>query len=963
MKDKKNQLLFRVFIMIACFFFLFFFLKLILSDYNLSFDDHRVADFGKGWKIISGVTDSSSYTTDQTINLPTNLSVEPGTELCIRNHMPNNVKKYNCLIMRASQQDINVYIGGVIREAYTDSKYRLFGKNSTSATLLIPVYDKDASLPIEIHIKSNSKDYSGTLNSIYLATEKGALFKIIHEYYINSIFASIILLFGIIFAVAYFVLKKSIKQQTGFQYLAWFSIWIGTWMICESRMRQFYFHNIIAAETMTYICIMMVPIPIIFHMNYVQKNRYKNRYHILIGIILLHTIISTVLQFLNIMDYYETLFISHILIGISIVIIIDSLLIDVRTGHKEDVKYSALGFIGIAISSTIEIIHLYINHAVAFGQFVGIGVLFFILMLSVSLIKDLTSLYRQKKDAVHESHAKSRFLAVMSHEIRTPISAILGMNDLILKNSTEQSITEYANNINKAGRTLLSLINDLLDFSKIEAGKMEIVPVEYDLRILLEDLIQMIENKIEDKKLSFLLDIDPTLPTKYKGDEVRIKQILTNLLTNAVKYTESGIVTLSVHAVAGEIGSLELLFSVKDTGIGIKESDINKLTDSFQRLDIKRNNNVEGTGLGLSIVQRLLYQMNSELSVQSSYGEGSEFSFSLVQPICDYAPIGTIKMSICGIRDRNELNFTAPKVKILVVDDNQMNLVIFAGLLKDTKMRIDTAMSGKVALQKVCQEKYHLIFMDHMMPDMDGIETLQEMKKLPDNLSKYAKMIVVTANAVTGSKEHYISLGFDDYIVKPVEPYELKKILFTYLPHSFVDMDQTSLIEDDKQHMVPDTDNLDGHIGLSYSGDSVETYLAVLRSYYRNGRKNRIDFQGDFLSYEISVHALKSTSLSIGAGHLSELAKEMESAAKRQDESFIQLHQEELHTLSQCVLNDIEQFLYFQEEEIDFVDQTMNQEGSNNTLKEDLLKARDALEEFDYDVAMDLIDKVLHSQM
>ncbi|MCR4674040.1 MAG: response regulator, partial [Lachnospiraceae bacterium] len=363
-----------------------------------------------------------------------------------------------------------------------------------------------------------------------------------------------------------------------------------------------------------------------------------------------------------------------------------------------------------------------------------------------------------KEDAEYANQAKSRFLAQMSHEIRTPINAVLGMDEMILRETKEVDTRGYAKDIYNAGQTLLSLINDILDSSKIESGKMDIVPVEYELAILIHDLVNMISQRAQAKDLRLEVEVDSTLPRVLFGDDVRIRQVITNILTNAVKYTMTGSVWLRVK---GErMGDkLILRVEVEDTGIGIKEEDMPKLFQEYQRIEEGRNRKIEGTGLGMNITIQLLHLMGSELEVTSVYGKGSKFYFDLEQEIIDSAPMGNYKKA-SKVDDKfmsGQDDFIAEEAKVLVVDDNAMNRKVFRSLLRPTKVLVSEAASGKEALAFVEREKFNIIFMDHMMPEMDGVETMKRMRKMEccDGVPIY----VLTANAVTGAKDEYMAMG------------------------------------------------------------------------------------------------------------------------------------------------------------------------------------------------------------
>lgn len=416
------------------------------------------------------------------------------------------------------------------------------------------------------------------------------------------------------------------------------------------------------------------------------------------------------------------------------------------------------------------------------------------------ITSELIDVATQARDA---NKAKSAFLSHMSHEIRTPINAILGMDEMILKESKEQGIIEYADSIRSAGDNLLGIVNDVLDFSKIEAGKMNLVPTEYEILTAVKNMYNIVRLRAESKGLKIVLDIDPQVPSVLYGDFVRLNQVVTNLLTNAVKYTEEGTVTFSIKVLSTDAETdyadayrkacpdearpkkaVRLRIAVKDTGIGIRKEDMEALFTEFERFDEKRNVSVEGTGLGLSITKSFLDLMGSRLSVESTYGEGSEFSFEVIQGVINAEPFGSLdeRLQKPVVQKKKQLRFTAEDARILVVDDTPINLLVMAKLLKHTKIKVDAVKTGEDALRLVKEHAYDVIFLDHKMPNMDGPETLHQMKELPDNLSAETPVISLTANALSNAREEYIRAGYKDYLAKPIRPNELEDMLFYYIP-------------------------------------------------------------------------------------------------------------------------------------------------------------------------------------
>ena len=460
-------------------------------------------------------------------------------------------------------------------------------------------------------------------------------------------------------------------------------------------------------------------------------------------------------------------------------------------GSREKIALSIASFVtlfGTIIQAATNGILLL---SLPFGA-VGIFVLYFSLETSDyhQLLQNNEKLKLAEQDAIKANRAKSDFLANMSHEIRTPLNAVLGMDELIILETEAEKdvdpafagrIREYADNIQDAGQVLLSVINDILDLTKIESGKMEIKPTPYRLHALVSDVDTMIRVRAEQKGLSYVQKTDPAIPDHLIGDELRVRQIMINLLNNAVKYTDSGTVEMEISMKDLTDSTLSLCICVKDTGIGISSEDLPRIFGDFQRIDEEHNRKIEGTGLGLSIVKRMIGLMNGDISVSSEYGKGSVFTAIIPQEISR-----ELREEASDNKKYKKLaeaiDYHTPDCRYLVVDDNRLNLLVATRFLDGLEGHIETARGGEEALQKMRQEKYDLIFMDHMMPDLDGIRTYEMSLNDRDNLNTDTPMIMMTANALNGVREEYLEKGFADYISKPIEIKELLRVVELHLP-------------------------------------------------------------------------------------------------------------------------------------------------------------------------------------
>lgn len=578
------------------------------------------------------------------------------------------------------------------------------------------------------------------------------------------------------------------------------------------------------------------------------------------------------------------------------------------------------------------------------------------------------------KNAIEKAEkARDIFLANMSHELRTPINTILGLNELIIRESQEENIKEYARDIRQSGNILLALVSDILDFSKLEADKLELTEGIYDVSSLLNDLINSISVQQRRKKLDLVLEIAQDIPYKLFGDEIHIRQIIGNLLSNAVRYTDKGKITLHVSWKELTEDTIEIYVIVKDTGIGIKEKDIPKLFQAFQRMDSTVRSKDDRTGLGLAITDRLIEMMGGKLEVQSVYGKGSAFSFKIAQKVVDREPLGDFEKqyreSLRSIEDYHE-KFIAPMGRILIVDDNAMNLAVAQGLLKGTRLQIDVAASGEECLELIKRKTYHLICMDHMMPVMDGVQTLHAIRELEGNPSRDIPVIALTANAVAGAKEMYLKEGFQDYLTKPIDADKLENMLIEYLPSNVVYLTHNRQISDEYEQPEEGSElairesqlylmGFNLRNGLRYMGGDKALYGKVLHDFHsilQEKEEALKDFlqKGDMPGYTIIVHSLKGNARNVGADDLADEAFELEKMAKAGQLEDVTVRSPILFSMMNSMRNSLKVYLESEDAEEKQPEQAESDGGTRisedewvSALKE--LAAR--LDDFDGDSA------------
>ncbi len=881
--------------------------------------DFGSSTFNEGWRMEGDDPDGS-------ITLPVDVAAPRNEMIVIRNILPDDISDGMTMLFRTSIEDMYVYINGALRENYYSEGFEHMSYYLPSAYLVVPLYSEDSGKEIEVRITVKDK---GILNEVRIGYGNNVWFKIIKENITISIIAAIVIVVGIASVFLFFFISRMVRIGSSVFYLGLLLIDMGIWAVSESRLRQVLFARPSLSTYYSFFSIEIAGVLVCMFFNEAQLKRYNVKYLVLETIMSLQIVVNILLSATGLLELYRSVTFSHIWFVIGIVIIIYNIISDIRSGRTKEYVFVLAGMGIFVLFAILEILNFYINPFRSFGAYICIGLLF---LFVSAIMQETDKIYRlrlEKSYADAANKAKSDFLARMSHEIRSPINAVLGMNELILRKSRDPDITGYATNIETAGRSLLGVINDVLDFSKIENRKMDIIPVDYDPAYLISDAVKLVNGAAEEKGLSLKVHADREIPSVLKGDRVRLLQIILNLLTNAVKYTNEGRVVLTVDVLFAESDKVRLRFSVKDTGIGIKPEDKDRLFESFSRGDEYRNRNIEGTGLGLPIVSRLLELMDSSLEMESVYGMGSDFYFDIDQGISDAEPIGDYEVHIAGRKSGPESRkyLYAPDTSLLVIDDRPVNLEVVKGFLKDSGIRIVTALSGDEGIELMKKEHFDIVFFDHMMPAPDGVDTYRRCIE-EGILTKEDPAVMMTANAVDGARNEYLNEGFTDYISKPITVAELENIIAKYLPEEKVsyrdyDKENEKIADPAKSYEAdaqPDADEIiddrqpelvDINTALKSCMGNKEMYMTVLLEFLKEDNMVRADEAyeaGDWDKYRIDVHSLKSGARYAGAKVLYDMAYNCEAAVKKGDIDFVHRNHDrlkEIYAGTEARINEI----------------------------------------------------------
>lgn len=923
-----------------------------LQSEDAAANEYPVYEMNHNWRFISSASDTqvSEEETGAAVSLPYEGVSSPGEKVVFENTVTQDYAGLT-LVFYSNESTVQVSLDGKVIYQYGAENQRRLGKSPGSRVNLVDLPEQIGDGCLRIELVSSYKNEAATLGRVTASGKDIVILQLIESNLVKLLSCVIMLISSVGFLLLGTVCIRTSQKTYGVFWLAALGLDTGVFYLIKTETLSIFYGAQAIYSMGQYLFIMLIPIFLLLHL---KHNLEKARPRLLMALFTaasINVFAQLLLQVTNIYDLVDMVKYSAILFNIVVVI---SIVLYVREAvvYSKKINWFLASLFVMQLAG--EFVSVYMPARAQFNDnkdYSQYAMTIFLFTLAICHTFQVTRDYRRAAEkstqlALAASEAKGKFLANMSHEIRTPINAVLGMDEMILRESRETKIREYAMDIFTAGQALLSIINDILDLSKIESGKMEIIPVNYEVSSMIHDLSNMTELRAKKKHLQFHVEADREIPCTLHGDDVRIRQVLTNILTNAVKYTQEGDIWFRISQRTKGDGKITLHFEVEDTGAGIREEDLPKLYAEFERIEEDKNRNIEGTGLGMSITRQFLQMMDSQLEVESVYGKGSKFSFDLEQEIVEDKPIGDFEKSIQQLAAdfSYKAGFTAPDAEVLVVDDNAINRKVFQSLLHQTLVKITEAESGAKCLELTRQKHFDIIFLDHMMPEMDGIETLQRIKDDRENLCGNVPVIALTANAVSGVREKYLEAGFDGYLPKPIVSAKLEKMLRDFLPDELVKdkgpeegmpqpaaealaekmpqaagaeasavgtrqaavteasaegMQQAAVVEAPDLEQLPMVEGLDWNyawmhlLNMDLLQDTVVSFYEQIPSSAEKLSACYQDFRGsgELKPYRIQVHTMKSLAASLGIIPLAGMAKILEDAAEnKQQETIHSLH-------------------------------------------------------------------------
>lgn len=850
-------------------------------------------------------------------------------DFTIITNLPEQVEN-NTFLCFATGKNVKVYVGGELRKSFDERRdVKIPGGSVKRFYMLVPLKAGDAGAELRIERAATTRrgqivpeSFVGTLGGIYAY--------MMGHYGLTFMLAEVIQILSLVVIIVGFGMRIAYKRKINMLYGSLGIFIIASWIVTDSFLFPFVFGHYHIDGIINYMYCLMIPFGPAIYLNSIQHGRFNKSMAVIFILASVNAVIWPILHFAGIFPLYRALIYINAFLAVEAMVAFAILAVDIARGNTAEYKYTAIGFVGFILCGLYEIINLLFLAPSREELPMVVGLAFFLLFVVLQQVEDLRRTYAEKQRAIDLSQAKSRFLASMSHEIRTPINAILGMNEMILRENQDKVIQEYAAEIRSSGNMLLMLVNDVLDFSKIEAGKLEINEAGFQLSELLLDVLSLVKVRASEKNLMLSTEIRSEIPNGVIGDEFRIRQILINLLNNAVKYTDQGAVTLILGGEYKGEDQYLLHFIAKDTGRGIRKEDQENLFEAFSRADIRKNVNIEGTGLGLAIVKSIVDSMHGEIGVESEYGIGSQFWVKIPVHVVDKTPLTEESMEKRSAKDEktNACDYVAPEANILAVDDNPSNLTIVKLFLKRTQVKADFCDGGEKAIEMCKRKKYDLILLDHMMPQPDGVETFHRIREDMDSLNRETPAIVLTANAVAGSRQMYLDMGFVDYLSKPLDSVLLEQTMKRFLPKEKIrglesekgDAPQKQNVTDDESEdlleFLPQGASMDQEAeesdlrsrlqtidGLDYDalmmhcandeGIAAEILADIAREGIGRCKKMRDVLRAeDYGQFGIEAHAVKGLMATIGLKEFSECAKKHEFAVKQGDIDFVRKNAE-----------------------------------------------------------------------
>lgn len=730
--------------------------------------------------------DEGSEDVDRIVTMPMSLSIPKGETATLRTVLPNDIEKGMYLSIHTGKS-FSAMIDNEEIFSVDNRICKLPGNITKSLIVPIPLKDEYAGRELAL-VFEDGKYERNSINAAYIGNLLGIVVTYLRNYACQFAMALLLVLVSLVTIIVFTYIGKLGKQKAALIYLAEGIILICLWVVFDNPLFQIVFGVYFFDGIASFMLVTAMVMPFCSYFDAITERRNHRIFVICEIVMLLNFLVLTALHLLGIRSYDKSLVYVDIMLAVYIVVLLEVTIRDYVTRKDRSHRKVIIGLVGLGVFGVLEIAVTILTAYLPFTVDIGglsvlLGMIFFFIFAIIDQIGVYEKLKTETQNALAATKAKSDFLANMSHEIRTPINAIMGMNEMVLRECEQENIVEYAKDISNASENLLKIVNDILDLSKIEAGKFDIICDNYDLGELICDVTNLVKMKAEDKGLQLKIYVDEGMPSILYGDDKRVREIMTNILNNAVKYTEEGFVKLSITGTPQD--NVEVLtIVVEDSGQGIKPEDIDSIFEGFSQVNLKQNKNVEGTGLGLSITKHLVELMNGKISVNSRYGEGTTFTVELPQTIVSDKKIGKYFEHRHASENEHKSDygdFEFSGVRILVVDDTALNLKVIGSFLSKTKADVTCVYSGEEMLELVTQNKYDIILLDHMMPNMDGIETLKRAKMMENNLSKATPVIALTANAIVGAREMYLEAGFDDYLSKPIKMDDLFEMISRYV--------------------------------------------------------------------------------------------------------------------------------------------------------------------------------------